>query len=188
MPEAKRSYERALANGHDHEDGWSLLVHELLTRAGLPSLQARALLPALRRAHDEFYFWRRVPGELPRALERARAEGLRLGVISNSEGRLRSVLDRLGIGSYFEVVIDSHLEGVQKPDPEIFRRALARMQLAPQRVLYAGDIPDVDMLGASAAGIPAVLLDPSGRYAGASWPRVPSAAALIEALLTLRRA
>jgi putative hydrolase of the HAD superfamily len=184
---AKQSYQRALARGERHEDGWTVLVQQLLVSAGLASDVARRVLPALRRVHDQHYFWRRVPAELPLALTRARAAGLRLGVVSNSEGRIAAMLERAGIASHFEVVVDSHLEGVAKPNPEIFRRALVRMQLAAARTLYAGDIPEVDVLGARAAGMEGVVVDPLGHHAGSAWPRVSSTAALIDALLVLPR-
>jgi putative hydrolase of the HAD superfamily len=108
-------------------------------------------------------------------------------VVSNSEGRLASVLARVGISAHFEIVVDSHLEGVHKPDPEIFRRALARLQLAPERAIYAGDIPEVDVLGARAAGMAGVLVDAFDHHAGSTWPRVRSVQALIDALLALPR-
>ena len=184
---AKQRYQQALARGEKHDDGWAVLVHELLVQAGLDGIAARRLLPALRRVHDDFYFWRRVPEGLPEALARARAAGLRLGVVSNSEGRLASVLARVGIAAHFEFVIDSHLEGVHKPDPEIFRRALARLQIAPERAIYAGDIPEVDVLGARAAGMAGVLVDAFDHHADSSWPRVRSVQALIDGLLALPR-
>jgi FMN phosphatase YigB (HAD superfamily) len=147
--------------------------------------RVRLLLPALRRVHDDFYFWRRVPAGLPEALARARTAGLRIGVVSNSEGRLRSVFERIGLLPYLDVVVDSHLEGVQKPDPEIFRRALARLDLAPDRAIYAGDIPEVDVLGARGAGMEGVLVDAFDDYAGTHWPRVASVAELVDGLLAL---
>lgn len=186
MHAAKRRYQESLVRGRgSHEDGWSLLVHELLVLAGVASERARAILPALRRAHDDFYFWRKVPAGLPDALTRARTAGIRLGVVSNSEGRLLSVFERVGLAPHFEVVIDSHLEGVQKPDPEIFRRALARLGVAPERAIYAGDIPEVDVLGARAAGMEGVVIDAFGHYAGSHWPRTGSVAQLVDALLEL---
>jgi HAD superfamily hydrolase (TIGR01509 family) len=184
---AKQHYQQALTCGVAHADGWDVLMGELLVRAGLERGSALRVLPALRRVHDEFYFWRRVPDGLPAALERARKAGLRLGIVSNSEGRLASVLARVGLAPHFEFVIDSHIEGVNKPDPEIFHRALARLGIAPERALYAGDIPEVDVLGARAAGMPGVLIDPFDHHAGSSWPRAPSVEALIDALLALPR-
>ena len=82
-------------------------------------------------------------------------------------------------------MIDSHLEGVQKPNPEIFRRALTRLGVPPERAIYAGDIPEVDVLGARAAGMEGVVIDAFGHYAGTDWPRVGSVAELIDHLLAL---
>jgi putative hydrolase of the HAD superfamily len=183
---AKQSYQALLARGGRHEDGWSVLVLGMLVRAGLAEPGARALLPGLRRVHDEFYFWRRVPEGLPHALARARAGGIRLAVVSNSEGKIGAMLERVGLAEHFELIVDSHLEGVQKPDPEIFRRALGRLGVAAERALYAGDIPEVDVLGARAAGMASVLVDAFGHYAGSEWPRVGSVAELTEGLLAAR--
>jgi HAD superfamily hydrolase (TIGR01662 family) len=183
---AKRRYAAGLREGRSHEDGWSLLVLDMLTIAGLPEARARSLVKPLRRAHDELNLWRRVPSGLLEALARARAAGIRLGVVSNSEGRLRSVLEHVGLAVHFEVILDSALEGVHKPDPEIFRRALSRMGVAAERAVYAGDIPEVDVLGARGAGLHGVLVDAFGHFDDApQWPRVPSVQALISELLAL---
>jgi HAD superfamily hydrolase (TIGR01662 family) len=185
---AKRAYQARLATGHHHEDGWNVLVGELLVGAGVAPAVAQKHLPALRRIHDDFYFWRKVPDELPAALERARDAGIKLAIVSNSEGRLRSVLERVGLFSHFELVIDSHLEGVQKPDPEIFRRALVRLGVHAERSVYAGDIPEVDVHGAERVGMHGVLIDAGGHYAAlTSVARAPSVADLIDALLALPR-
>jgi putative hydrolase of the HAD superfamily len=182
---AKRRYPERLARGGSHLDGWSLLMLDLLELAGVAPDPARAALPALKRAHFDFNFWRRVPPGLIAGLERARSAGLRLGVVSNSEGRLREVLDRVGLSSHLELMLDSQLEGVHKPNPEIFRRALERMGLAPEAALYAGDIPEVDVLGARGAGMAGVLIDAGGHYDRSEWPCMPSVQALIDALLAL---
>jgi putative hydrolase of the HAD superfamily len=96
------------------------------------------------------------------------------------------VLDRVELSPHFELMLDSQLEGVHKPNPEIFRRALARMGVAPEVALYAGDIPEVDVLGARGAGMAGVLIDAGGHYEGqGEWPRMPSVPALIDALIAL---
>ena len=183
---AKRAYQARLTAGHHHEDGWNVLMSELLTLSGIAREVAQCHLPALRRVHDDFYFWRKVPLDLVAALQRARVHGIRLAIVSNSEGRLRSVLERLGLFSYFELVIDSHLEGVQKPDPEIFRRALARLGVRADRSVYAGDIPEVDVHGAERVGMHGVLIDGGDHYATLTGvARARSVAALIDALLAL---
>lgn len=83
-------------------------------------------------------------------------------------------LVRTGTREGLEFVVDSHLEGVEKPDPAIFRIALERMGVAPGRAVYVGDLRSVDEAGARAAGMHFVLLDPFGDYAGEHTPSIPS--------------
>jgi putative hydrolase of the HAD superfamily len=100
------------------------------------------------------------------ALALARDRGVRTAVISNSNGSVRALLERVGLLRWLEFVLDSSVIGVEKPDPRIFRLALERLGLAPDEAVYVGDIYSVDVLGARAAGMQAVLLDP-GRCWGA---------------------
>ncbi len=177
---AKRRYESLMKEGVSHEEGWGLYLATLLEEAGLSSAHARAMLEPLRRAHDRLNLWRRVPSELGPALERVRALGIRIAIVSNSEGRLPELLEHVGVAHHFEAIIDSHNEGVRKPDPEIFRRALARMRIRPEDAVYLGDIPGVDVDGANAAGIRAILVDPFGFYPDFEGERSVSVAAWIE--------
>jgi putative hydrolase of the HAD superfamily len=180
---AKRRYEAELAEGGSHESGWSLYLTTLLTEAGVAGEVAPGLVAPLRAAHDELNLWRRVPDELPAALDRARALGLRLGVVSNSEGQLEKLFDHVGLGDAFEIVVDSAHEGIRKPDPEIFHRAVGRMGLSPGEALYAGDIPSVDVDGALNAGLRAALIDPLGFYPGHELSaRYTSVSELVDAL------
>ena len=182
-PLAKKSYEAKLAAGMSHEDGWDLYVRTMFESAGLAVAEAAAATREARRRHDEFNLWRKVPDELRDALARGKDAGLRYGIVSNAEGTLMKLLERLKLDHYFEQVLDSALEGVRKPDPEIFRRALARMQVSAADALYAGDIPNVDVDGARAAGIDAVLIDTLGHYPDyRDAPRFASVAALLDVL------
>ncbi|MFT3927312.1 MAG: HAD family hydrolase [Myxococcales bacterium] len=182
-PLAKRRYEAAMKQGISHEDGWTVHMQAIFEVAGLRESDARRATAAARQEHDQFNLWRRVPDGLGAALERALRAHVRLGVVSNSEGQLAALFERLGLSRYFEHVVDSGLEGVRKPDPEIFRRALARFGIDAKDALYAGDIPQVDVDGARAAGMEAVLVDPFGHYADyAGAPRFPSVVELVRAL------
>jgi putative hydrolase of the HAD superfamily len=186
MPIAKHAYQTAVGKSQRHEDGWSIMIHALLVGAGLAVDLARELLVPLRKIHDEFYFWRKQPENLAAALTRAQRGGLRLAVISNSEGKIESMLTRTGLRDAFEFVIDSHPEGVSKPNPEIFRRALERMQIEASRAIYAGDLPEIDLDGANAAGMHAVLVDAFDHYRDRpELPRVHSVAELVDELLAL---
>ena len=183
---AKRHYQEHLVRGSSHEDGWSVLVRRLVIEAGLSTERAAALLPALREAHMAFNFWRRVPDDLPAALQRALDAGVRLGIISNSEGKLESVLERVGIRDYFEHVIDSGVVGVEKPDRAIFDLALEHFGVDPADSVYAGDIPEVDVYGATAVGMHGALIDAVDAFADREdVTRFPSVAGLVDHLLGL---
>jgi putative hydrolase of the HAD superfamily len=185
---AKRRYEELLRAGVSHEDGWGLYLVTLLTEAGLAPDAAREMVAPLRRAHDAFNLWRRVPEDLGPALARLRALDFRVAVVSNSEGRLPELFERLGLGQAFEAVVDSHFEGVRKPDPELFRRALSRLGVEAARAVYLGDIPGVDVDGAHAAGMKAALVDALGFYPDhATSPRVRSVGEWVERYVEGRR-
>jgi HAD superfamily hydrolase (TIGR01509 family) len=179
---AKRRYAAFLDAGGSHEDGWHHHMVALLSEAGIAHASVDALVRRLRAVHDDFNLWRRTPPGLVEAFDRARAAGIRLAIISNSEGKLDDLFARIGLAAYFEAVVDSALEGVRKPDPEIFHRALRRLGIPAAHAFYAGDIPEVDVAGAHAAGMPAALIDPFGFYPPDAAPlRFDSVVQLIDA-------
>jgi putative hydrolase of the HAD superfamily len=102
----------------------------------------------------------------PTVLAQLRARGLTLGVISNSDGRVNAILQGCGVGQFFDLVIDSHEVGVEKPDPRIFDLALRRLNCQPRHALYVGDIYGIDVVGSERAGLQAALLDTLGLYEG----------------------
>lgn len=99
-----------------------------------------------------------------RALIRLQASGQPLAVVANWDKNLAALLEQLGISAYFSCIVASAAVGVEKPDPAIFRLALADLSLsAPHSmVLYVGNEYRADVLGARAAGLTPVLID---RYA-----------------------
>jgi FMN phosphatase YigB (HAD superfamily) len=102
--------------------------------------------------------------DVRRCLDRLLAVRKRLGIISNSrsEAAVRSLLSQLGIESMFETVVSSGTEGIRKPHPEIFRRAVARMRVSATASLFVGDDLENDYRGSTAAGLRAVLLNRGG--------------------------
>src|SRR5438046_6805387 len=112
--------------------------------------------------------WSRPVEGARAALDGIGALGLRRAVVSNSDGRAEWHLERCGVREGLEFVVDSQIEGVEKPDPRIFRIALERLGVAASRALYVGDIRAVDEAGARAAGMHFVLIDPYGDYGDAS--------------------
>lgn len=133
-----------------------------------------ALAALFARQASDALLWAWANEGAREAIDGARAMGLRVACLSNSDGRAEEHLVRTGTREGLEFVVDSHVEGVEKPDPEIFRVALGRLGVAPGRALYVGDIRSVDEAGARAAGMRFVLIDPFGDYAGDATDSVPS--------------
>src|SRR5205823_13276028 len=86
-----------------------------------------------------------------------------LAVVSNFDGRLRMILEQLGISKFFSHAFVSSEIGADKPDPEIFRRALKFVGLKADEVLHVGDDPERDWKAASAAGLRIFQLDRPGK-------------------------
>lgn len=101
-------------------------------------------------------------------LEQLRRDGVRLGVVSNWDSRLPRLLETLDLAKYFETIGVSHDEKMEKPNPTLFLRVLERLGGSPREALHVGDVPELDLAGARAAGIDAVLLDRAGRLESAS--------------------
>jgi HAD superfamily hydrolase (TIGR01509 family) len=101
-------------------------------------------------------------------------QSFRIAVISNADGKIADVLKRCGIADCFLTITDSGLVGQEKPHPSIFQSALRAMDAAPEQSLYVGDVYSVDYLGATGAGMQAVLFDVSGAYRESGLPRVES--------------
>ena len=168
--------------------GWGVLLGTLLVRAGAGPAQAAGLLDALWPEHLEFNFWSRVADGLVEALEDARATGLRVVVVSNSEGKLEALFVRLGLLHLFDRVVDSGVVGIEKPDPRIFSFALEAAAVPASRAVHVGD-SEADVLGALGAGIRVALIDPFGRLDGRhpEVPRVASARAVTRRIAAARR-
>ena len=125
-----------------------------------------AAIARWRRAYNlPVGLWNRPDPEAPSALRRVRDAGVVAGVISNSNGSVRSILEETGLAAHLRFIIDSSVVGVQKPDPRIFELGLREAGVAPAEAVYVGDLYSVDVLGARAAGLDGILLDPRGFWA-----------------------
>ena len=157
-PEASQAMEQA--SGNDKERA-STYLEALFRFSGVPADRMAEVRDCLGALHRERHLWCSVRDRTQQALARLKAAGLRLGIVSNSDGRVEEALTASGLRDLFDVVIDSGLVGVEKPDPAIFRAALDALDVRPEEALYVGDLYEVDVIGARAAGIEAVLLTPS---------------------------
>ncbi len=159
--EAARSMERREGTDRDRAGRY---LESLFRLAGVPESGMPLVRETLFRLHQERHLWAtRRPGTLE-ALERLQQAGLVLGVVSNSDGRAAEGLAAAGLLGYFALVIDSELVGFEKPDPRIFQAALSQLGLQPDQALYVGDLYEIDVIGARAAGLDVILLDPSGQH------------------------
>lgn len=105
--------------------------------------------------------WELFPDVLP-ALRGLRARHLRLAVVSNFDSRLPPICEGLEIASFFDAIVASSQVGYAKPDPRIFAVALERVGVRPQDALHVGDSEGLDVKGAQAAGLRAILIDRGG--------------------------
>jgi putative hydrolase of the HAD superfamily len=142
---------------------WGLYVSAFFEELGLGAGRLRSELgEELMRIDRRENLWSHVPAEVPPLLRELRRRRYRLGVVSNSDGRVERLLGDVGLAEHFQVIVDSHVVGVEKPDPRIFAIALERLAEEPARAAYVGDFPAVDVAGARASGLAAILLDPFG--------------------------
>ena len=168
---------------NDQQRGF-LYFDLILKRAGIEATAATdAALAELKAFNDTEGTWDVVAPDAVATLSRLRGAGCRTVVVSNSNGILRRMFQRIGLAPYLDLVIDSTEEGVEKPDARIFQIALEKSGGDARRTIHCGDIYQIDVVGAQAAGLPAVLLDPSGLYPHADCPTVASLTAFADGVL-----
>jgi HAD superfamily hydrolase (TIGR01509 family) len=131
-----------------------------------------AAMDAVLAWHRSHNLWGNVPDDVLPTLDALLSRGKRLLVLSNAGGTVRAKLARVGLSSRFLHILDSHEEGVEKPDPRFFRIGLARSGALPETTVHIGDFFHVDVIGARGAGLRAVLLDRAGLHPDRDVPRI----------------
>src|SRR5439155_12514280 len=144
---------------------WGEYLRTLVERIGPPEAERERLIERVANGFRDVEFWSRVQAVTTAFLERLRAEGYYLGVISNSVGTIESQLMRLDLARYFDTIIDSFIVGVEKPHPEIFQIALERAKAKGSETIFVGDTYATDVGGARLSGLYGVLIDRAGAYA-----------------------
>ncbi|MCL6450662.1 MAG: HAD family hydrolase [Acetobacteraceae bacterium] len=138
------------------EREWFLALSELGAAGGLG--QAWREARQLARGGSSPAPFQRYP-EVEPVLAGLRLRGLRLGLVSNARRQAPAVLAMANLHHHFHAVVVSDLVGLSKPDPRIFRLALAACGAGRREVLFVGNDPECDAAGAEAAGLKAVLVD-----------------------------
>jgi putative hydrolase of the HAD superfamily len=144
---------------NDDRDWWRELVDLVLNQVA-PSLGELDRDNFFEIAYEHFAergVWELYP-EVVDVLTNLQSQ-FQLAVLSNFDGRLRFILEHLGVAKFFKHVFISSELGADKPDPEIFRRALKLRELKPDQVLHVGDDPERDWQAAKAAGLSVFKLD-----------------------------
>lgn len=180
-PPARRQLDdmRTIGTTTDASRGW-LFFDLILEHAGIARSDATAAaLTDLHAYHKASNLWEYVPPDVEPTLMALRSLELRLVVVSNANGTLRAHMDRVGLSRYFDHVLDSADEGVEKPDPRFFEIALARSGASRETTLHVGDLYYVDVIGARSAGLDAVLLDEADLRPDADCRRVRTLAELV---------
>lgn len=144
---------------NDDKDWWRALVDRVIDQVA-PSLGELDRDNFFEIAYEHFAergVWE-LYQEVPEVLSELQPR-FQLAVVSNFDGRLRFVLEHLGLSKFFSHVFISSELGADKPNPEIFRRALQLINVKPQETLHVGDDPDRDWKAASEAGLQVFTLD-----------------------------
>jgi putative hydrolase of the HAD superfamily len=81
--------------------------------------------------------------EVPGVLERLRAGGVRMAVVSDSWPGLEGLYRRLGLDAYFQAFVISAVLGCRKPDPRMYRAGSDALGLPPHECVFVDDAPDL---------------------------------------------
>jgi putative hydrolase of the HAD superfamily len=169
-----------LAREHgDHAD-WPAYHRAYVRAAGVPQDQEDAAVAEFG-AQFSHHFWRRPLDGAAEALSALVERGIPIGIVSNAGGQVQGDLAELGIcgldtpgAAKVVCVVDSHVVGVSKPDPAIFRPALEALGLpGSPRIGYVGDTVFYDVRVAVAAGLSPLLHDPYGIHRADPHPSGP---------------
>lgn len=117
-----------------------------------------------QRMRDEYQPSDLVPESVLPTLITLKEAGFRLGLVSNRSLPMNELVDRLGLSEHFELILAAGDVGWYKPDPRLLEYAAEQLTIAPEECFYIGDNYNADVLGARAAGMTPVLVDPRGIY------------------------
>jgi HAD superfamily hydrolase (TIGR01509 family) len=171
---ARRSVGAMVAAGGPADDTsrWVAYGATLLSVLDCDGDHADAVRRLVMHRHVEGRLWTHTEHGTLDVLQRLRDGGLALGVVSNADGRVASFLEYAGLRDAVDFVIDSGAVGVEKPDARIFRMACEQAGVAPAEAVHVGDVYEIDVVGARAAGVTPLLIDPDGMHDSADCDRI----------------
>ncbi len=131
---------------------WKDEVYQAIVREfGIASLRWEELFEDFALRVADYYM--PFPG-LREMLDTLKSRGYLLGLVTNGrEAFQKQSIRALGLDRDFQAVLISEVEGVRKPEPDIFCRALSRLSCQPQEAVFVGDSVEADILGAKRVGM-----------------------------------
>jgi len=176
--------ERRESTGLIHDDGLlPVIAHAIIEGLGGGSSDAvektaAAIIDAWSKAENFGLYDDALP-----CLDILRGAGVRMALLSNALGHgLEEIVAHFALDEYMDAAVSSAETGAVKPAPRMFSALLGLLGVAPAAAVMIGDSVEDDVEGAVASGCGAILLDRSGRAAGAPLPRIESLAELPAAL------
>jgi len=160
--------------GPDPASWWSAVIRRTALGAGADErvldASLSAIVPQLMSSFSTKEGYKAFDDSLPILHALHNDLRLRIAVVSNADSRMLSVLQDLVFPAYINPILLSECEGIEKPAPEIFLRALAQVNvnaelettIAPSECLHVGDELECDYIGARNAGMNSLLLERSG--------------------------
>jgi putative hydrolase of the HAD superfamily len=150
---------------------WLSVYRTFLDELGLTSHDG--LEETLYATFSDMANYRLFPDVMP-TVEALDAAGHAMGVVSNFEAWLDVLLDSLGLADLLPVRAISGIEGIEKPDPTLFRIAMERAGVDAADCVYVGDSIDFDVIPAASLGMTPVLLDRRNRFGSFDGLRITS--------------
>ena len=171
---ARRHVGEIMRSGEASDDTsrWHAYTSTMLRELACAGADADFVRELVSQRHREGRLWSHTVAGTADALRRLRERDLIVGVVSNADGRVAAFIERAGLLPHLDFVIDSGAVGVEKPDPAIFHIACARAGVEAAEAVHVGDVYEIDVVGARAAGIRPVLIDPDDRYADLDCDRI----------------
>ncbi len=177
--------DRHLIGSTNDEQRWYRFFSRTFELAGLQITPETLphILAELQAQHAIHNLWDSVAPDALDALTALNRAGRRCVVVSNANGTVADLLTRVGLRHQFFEVIDSGVVGVEKPSPAIFYLALQLANASKETTVHVGDFYHIDIVGAAAAGLQAVLLDRGGLHSDRPCRRVCNLAEFTETVL-----
>ncbi|EJF65084.1 HAD hydrolase subfamily IA REG-2-like protein [Dichomitus squalens LYAD-421 SS1] len=143
------------------EEWWGDVIRRTAIGAGADAQAVDGsvgeIVPRLLKRFSSREGYKLFDDTLP-TFQRLRQLNVRIGVISNTDARMRAVIEDLGVMHFLDTLLLSEEEGIEKPSCEIFQRACERLSAKPEETMHVGDELDCDYQGAKACGLQALLV------------------------------